>query len=233
MSKIKLDARLSAVASLVRKGSRVADIGTDHGYLLAWLIENGISPCGIAADINKGPLDNAKKTVVESGIADKVELILSNGLQKIAENSCDDIVIAGMGGNLISDILSACPWIYNENLHIVAQPMSHAEVLREFYVKNGFKILEEKTATDGKRIYCIISAVYTGVKEDRPVSYAYLGELTKNSDELTKKYIDKILFALEKKYNALISVGKENETDLGRIIDDIRNKIPEENDGYC
>ncbi len=227
MGKIKLDARLSAVASLVRKNSRVADIGTDHGYLLAWLIVNGVSSCGIAADINKGPLENARRTVVDAGIADKVELILSDGLENVPEGSCDDIVIAGMGGNLIADILSSCPWIYNENLHIVAQPMSHGEVLREFYVNNGFEILEEKTATDGKRLYCVISAAYTGVKTERDSSYIYLGKLTENKDEITKKYIEKILTALEKKYSALMIAGKKDENNLGEIIASIKEKITE------
>lgn len=231
MGKIKLDARLSAVASLIRKNSRVADIGTDHGYLLSWLIENGVSPCGIAADINKGPLENARRTVVDAGIEDKVELILSDGLKNVPEGSCDDIVIAGMGGNLIADILSSCPWIYNENMHIIAQPMSHGEVLREFYVKNGFEILEEKTATDGKRLYCVISAVYTGIKTKRDSSYIYLGKLTENRDETTKKYIEKILTALEKKHSALMSAGKEDENDLGEIISSVKEKITEAYNG--
>lgn len=233
MGKIKLDARLSAVASLVRKNSRVADIGTDHGYLLAWLIENGICIGGIAADINRGPLDNAKRTVIDAGISDKVELILSDGLKNVPENSCDDIVLAGMGGNLIADILSACPWIYNKNLHIVAQPMSHGEVLREFYLKNGFEILEEKTVADGKRLYWIISAVYTGITVEREPSYIYLGELTKRKDEITKRYISKILTALEKKYTALIAAGKEDENNLSEIIASIKEKTGEMYDDYC
>ena len=233
MGKIKLDARLSTVASMVRDGSRVADIGTDHGYLLAWLIENGISPCGIAADINKGPLENAKRTVVDAGIYDKVELILSDGLQKIPKNSCDDIVIAGMGGNLIADILSACTWIYDKNLHIVAQPMSHGEVLREFYVKNGFEILEEKTCADGKRLYCVISAVYTGIKIETDPSYIYLGKLIENNDATTFRYIEKILTALEKKHIALTNAGKEDEDNLREIISSIKMKISEVYYGNC
>ncbi len=231
MGKIKLDARLSAVASLVRRNSRVADIGTDHGYLTAYLIENGICPSGIAADINKGPLENAIKTVVDANIADKVELILSDGLKNISENSCDDIVLAGMGGNLIADILSACPWICDEGLRIIAQPMSHGEVLREFYVKNGFEILEEKTAADGKRLYCVIAASYTGVRTEYDPSYIYLGKLTENKDEITRKYIMKILTALEKKYTALLKAGKEDEEGLGEIIASIKKKITEAYDG--
>lgn len=231
MGKIRLDARLSAVASLVRKGSRVADIGTDHGYLVAYLIENEISPSGIAADLRDGPLGNAKQTVIEQGISDKVELILSDGLKKIRENSCDDIVIAGMGGNLIADILGACKWIYNGALNIVAQPMSHAEVLREFYINNGFEIKEEKTATDGKRLYCVMSAVYTGKQEEKDISYIYLGELLKNEDDTTKDYIEKMLFTLEKKYNALIGAKKEDTENLREIISQIKKKITEAYNG--
>lgn len=233
MGKIRLDARLSAVASLVRKGSRVADIGTDHGYLVAYLIENGISPSGIAADLREGPLNNARQTVIEQGISDKVELILSDGLKKIPEKSCDDIVIAGMGGNLIAEILGACKWIYDEKLNIVAQPMSHAEVLREFYIKNGFEIKEEKNATDGKHFYCVMSAVYTGKKTKKDISYIYLGELTENSDEITKRYIAKMLTTLEKKYNALVGAGKEDTDNLGEIISQIKMKVAEVYNGNC
>ena len=151
MSKIKLDDRLSAVAGLVRNGKRVADIGTDHGYLVAYLVENGICPGGIAADLRKGPLENARQTVIAQGLSDKIELILSDGLQNIPENACDDIVIAGMGGNLIAELLEKAPWVKSEKINIVAQPMTHAEVLRQYFIDNGFIINEEKTATDGKR----------------------------------------------------------------------------------
>ncbi len=227
MGKIRLDNRLSAVASLVRKDSRVADIGTDHGYLLAYLIENGISPSGIAADLRQGPLDNARQTMAEQGLLDKVDLILSDGLKKIPENSCDDVVIAGMGGNLIAEILEGCSWINNSNLNIVAQPMSHAEVLRKFYINNGFEIKEEITATDGKRYYCIMSAVYTGKIVEKDISYIYLGELLNNIDDITKKYIEKLIFTLEKKYTALTSAGKSDEENLGEIISHIKKKYTE------
>ena len=87
MINIKLDSRLSSVASLVRRGSVVADIGTDHGYLICWLIQNGISPYGIAADLRKGPLENARNTVVECNLEDKVMLTFPTVLK-----SCLSIV---------------------------------------------------------------------------------------------------------------------------------------------
>lgn len=227
MSKIKLDSRLSAVASFVRQGSVVADIGTDHAYLLCYLIENGICPEGIAADINKGPLNNAKQTVIDCGINDKVQLILSDGLKSIPENSADDIVMAGMGGILISEIIDCAPWVKNENINIIAQPMTHAEVLREYLCKNGFKINKEITATDGKRLYVVMSLSYSGLTYDYDKSYYYLGELLKNNDEITKKYIEKMISALQKKYIAQKKAEIEGSQELEKLINDIKKKFTE------
>lgn len=226
MSKIKLDDRLSTVASLVRSGKRVADIGTDHGYLVAYLVENGICPCGIAADLRKGPLENARQTVIQQGLTDKIELILSDGLTNIPQEACDDIVIAGMGGNLIAEILEKAPWVKDERINIVAQPMTHAEVLRQYYIDNGFRITAEKTATDGKRYYCVISAVYCGEAVKHKASYIYTGEI-KPETETDINYLRKVLNAMCKKYNALISADKEDTDNLKEIIDEIRTLLGE------
>ena len=226
MSKIKLDDRLSAVAGLVRNGKRVADIGTDHGYLVAYLVENGVCPGGIAADLRKGPLENARQTVIQQGLSEKIELILSDGLQNIPENSCDDIVIAGMGGNLIAEILEKAPWVKSDIINIIAQPMTHAEVLRQYFIDNGFAINTERTATDGKRYYCIISASYTGIVKDCNPSYIYTGEIRPESDT-DIKYLQKILTALTKKYNALMSAEKEDTDNLKVIIEEIKSLLGE------
>lgn len=226
MSKIKLDKRLSMVASMVREGSVVADIGTDHGYLLCYLLENDICPSGIAADLRQGPLENARQTVIASGLSDKVQLILSDGLQNIQENSCNEIVIAGMGGILISEIIEKAKWVQNPDIHIIAQPMSHSEVLREFLVKNGFEILTEKTSADQKHHYCAICAVYKGEQKQYDEWYYYIGELLQNGDETTKTYIEKMLQTLKKKNEALKNCNKQDFA-LSKIIDDIETQIKE------
>ena len=225
MSRIKLDQRLLSVASLVRKNRVVADVGTDHAYVVAYLIENGITARAIASDINKGPLENARQTLVDCGIEDKVSLILSDGLKNIPENSCEDIVIAGMGGILISEILENAPWIKNDNMHIIAQPMTHAEVLRKWLFENGFEIRKEVASTDGKHLYVAISAEYTGVKTEKSIACCYVGELYKNNDELSEKYIEKILLSLQKKYSAQKSAGVIDNEGLGEIISEINTLI--------
>lgn len=222
---IKLDSRLKMVASLVRKGAFTADIGTDHAYLLTYLVERGLCSGGIAADLRKGPLQNAKQTVIQAGLSDKIELVLSDGLENIKEDSCDDFVLAGMGGNLIAEILSKAPWIKNEKYNIIAQPMTHAEVLRQFFADNGFDIIKESTCVDGKHCYCAMSARYTGEKHENDISYIYVGRLFENKDKITREYINKLLFTLKKKHFALKAAGKTDEENLEQIIKEIEEKV--------
>lgn len=231
MGKIKLDSRLSAVADFVREGKTVADIGTDHAYLLAYLLQQGIIKKGIAADLRKGPLENARKTLIESDQLEKVNLVLSDGLDELKKGECEDIVIAGMGGILIKEILERTPWVFDESIHIIAQPMTHAEVLRRFFLENGFKILEESSATDGKRYYCIISAQYDGIKRDAEEWYTYVGELIKNSDNVSQTYIEKTLATLEKKLDALKNAGVEDIDTLAHTVATLKQKIMEVNNG--
>lgn len=227
MINIKLDSRLSAVASLVRKGAVVADIGTDHAYLLAYLLQKGIICKGIAADLRKGPLLNAEKTLYDCGQLENVRLVLSDGLDELSEGDCDDMVIAGMGGILIKDILERTPWVYNNKIRIIAQPMTHAEVLREFLVTNGFSIVKEAAATDGKRHYCVILAEYSGKKKQAEKWYTYTGELLKNTDEASRGYINKVVTALEKKLTAIKNADVCDSENIADILAEIKTKITE------
>ncbi len=231
MGKIRLDSRLSAVASLVREGSTVADIGTDHAYLLAYLLQEGKIKKGIAADLRKGPLDNAKKTLLDCGQLVNVSLVLSLGLDEIKKGDCDEITIAGMGGILIKEILERTPWVFDKKIHIIAQPMTHGEVLRKFFLENGFFIDKEVAATDGKRHYCIISAYYDGKKRTAENWYTYIGELSDNSDEVSAMYINKIMSALEKKLEAIKNAGINDNENIEQTLNDIKQKISEVKNG--
>lgn len=231
MLKVKLDSRLSAAASLVRQGKTVADIGTDHAYLLGYLLQNKIISKGIAADLRQGPLDNARRTLIDCGELENVRLVLSDGLDELKKGDCEDIVIAGMGGILIKEILERTDWVFDSNIHIVAQPMTHAEVLRKFYAENGFEILKETAATDGKRYYCIISAQYNGKKCKREDWYYYVGELIKNTDEVSLLYISKVVTALEKKLNAIKAAGVNDGENIEKILYDIKSRLSEVENG--
>ncbi len=214
----KLDTRLKMAAEEVRQGKRIADIGTDHAYLPAYLIENGICPSAIAADIGKGPLENAKKVVSTSkDLTEKIELRLSDGLKEINENEADDIIIAGMGGILIAEILSAAPWVKNKEKRIILQPMSHAEDVRKYLCENGFEIIREKASTDGKHNYILIVAEFTDKQNDKDNAFYYKGLIQHDKSEVAQKYHRMRMASLIKKRDALKNAGKD-VTEIENII---------------
>ena len=157
----ELDTRLQVVASFVRPGSRVADIGTDHAYLPVWLVHRGICPGAIASDLNAGPLRTAHGTVDAAGLADRIDLRLGSGLETVRPGEVEDIVIAGMGGETIASILDAVPWVKEGSLRLILQPMTRAEDLRRWLLYNGFTVDRERYVRDGRRRYIVLTAHYT------------------------------------------------------------------------
>ena len=125
----QLDNRLKLCSDFVRKGAKLADIGTDHAYLPVWLCRIGRCPSALAADINPEPLKRGEGTIIESGLSDRIETRLSDGLKEIRRDEADDIVIAGMGGELIAKILSECSFATDSSKHFILQPMTRSEVL--------------------------------------------------------------------------------------------------------
>lgn len=217
---MQLDSRLSAVASLVRKNSKFADIGTDHAYLPVFLIKNGIIDNAIAADLRKGPLNNAKETVEVYNLTEKIELRLSDGLDNFADGEVNEIVVAGMGGLLISQFVERTKWLKNRDIHLILQPMTHEEELRKTLFDNGFIIDNEVVAEDTDKLYIIISAYYYGDATAYSDLDLIVGRLPINEDNLSKKYLAKIYTKYNKKLIALKKANKEYE-DLEKIVGEL------------
>lgn len=156
----KLSIRLSSVAALVKQDAAIADIGTDHGYIPVYLAENKVINSAVASDINEGPLNSCISLVKEKGLENVIRTKLSNGLDSLDENDFDTIIIAGMGGELIFDILSRHGYVKDK--HIILQPMTHPEVARKFLYDNGFEIKNDIIVKDGRHYYNVFDAYYTG-----------------------------------------------------------------------
>lgn len=199
---INLSERMLMAAKMVRKGSAVADIGTDHAYLPAWLILSGISPKALACDVRKGPLENARKTVEHYGIEDRVSLRLSDGFDEIEPFEADDFIMCGMGGTLMEQLVSRTYWLKDKRKRIIVQPQSHAEDIRRFFVENGFEILLEDACIDSGKLYCAMVAEYTGEITQKPISYIYSGELSKCPQKEAKLFLENINLRLKKKLEA-------------------------------
>ena len=157
-----MNKRLLTIASLVRDGSGLIDVGTDHGYLPVWLAKSDYSGHLFASDINEGPLKAAQRTAAEAGVQDRIRFLLCDGLALCPPDLIDTIVIAGMGGDMIVKILDEAEWCMDTRYSLILQPMTKAEVLRYWLVNNEFSIRSESLVDDGGNLYQIIHAGFGG-----------------------------------------------------------------------
>lgn len=205
-----LSKRLNAVASFVEKGSTIADVGTDHGYIPVFLCKTGVIKGAVACDVNKGPLSSCEALVLQEGLSDLIKLRLSNGLDKIDSSEFDTLIIAGMGGELISDILSRCDYVKDK--HLILNPMTHCEIVRKYLYDNGFEILNDIIVEDSKHYYSVLDAKYTGKTIPRSRKDYYIGEI---KDFTHKGYFSHLLNYLKNKeksgedYSDVISALEE------------------------
>lgn len=154
-----LTERLAAIANEIEKGESVADIGTDHGYLPMYLTKEEISPKVIMADISKGSLNKARRNCRGLMPEVKFDFRNGNGLRVIKKGEVDVIVIAGMGGNLICDILGRDLGKAKSCKKLILQPRTAQGRLRAWLVRKGFDIVNEQLVREGRFICEIITAV--------------------------------------------------------------------------
>lgn len=151
---LHLQPRLQCLADCVPRGARLADIGTDHGYLPVWLLQNGRIASAIASDINAAPLEHARRTAAEYGVT--LDLRLCPGLDAIAPGEADTVAIAGMGAETIITILQAAAWDWRGKT-LLLQPMTKAKLLRRYLTEHGFRIAAERLVLDKGTIYPVLS----------------------------------------------------------------------------
>ncbi len=161
---VRLDPRLEAAASFVRRGSVLADVGTDHAYLPVHLLTEGIARFALAADVNRGPLGRAKANAKKYGVADRMRFALADGLvgAEPERDGVTDIAVCGMGGELIARIVGASDYTKKPGVRLILQPMSSPAELRTFLAENGYRILDERLAESAGKIYACLLAEYDG-----------------------------------------------------------------------
>ena len=154
---LQLQPRLNLLAHLVPGGSRLADIGTDHGYLPVWLLQHGRIEFAIAADVGQEPLEHAKRTAEECGVAG-IDFRLCDGLKGIGADEVDTIVIAGMGGETIIHILSQALWTAEEGKYtLLLQPMTKIGELRRWLGDHGYRFCDERLVWDKDFLYPVLT----------------------------------------------------------------------------
>ncbi len=210
---MQLDNRLEACANLVSGRGIAVDVGTDHGYLACYLVLEGISHKSYACDVNELPLKSALATVEKFSLEKKVEVILSNGLEKVEKEGVSDLIIAGMGGELIAEILGAVDWDFSD-VNLILQPMTKIPNLRKWLYSKGFEIICETIVKDNF-LYTVINAKYCGVRVEIDENTSFLGEIHPTTP-LATEYLE-LLHKRQKRVLEGMIEGKKPQFEIDKI----------------
>lgn len=227
MNDIKLSKRLSTAASFVRSGAFVADIGTDHAYLPIYLVASGKARGALASDINKGPIKTAQENIAKHCLEKSIFTQIANGLEGIEKYEPTDIVICGMGGELIARILDDSRYIKNSEIRLILQPMTSVFELRE-YLANGFYTIAENVVSEDGKLYQIICAMYDGKEHSYTRAELELGKLNiEGRSEEFMLLLNSTIAKKQKRLNGLRLGGYDTcqvEAEL-KELEDIKNDI--------
>jgi tRNA (adenine22-N1)-methyltransferase len=218
---LKLNARLEMIAERIPHCRILVDIGTDHAYIPIYAVMNGGCSKSLAADLREGPLGMACANIKRYGLEKLIETRLGNGLEPIMLDECDVVVIAGMGGSLIRDILSSSVGKAQKAQLLLLQPNNAADVLRKWLCENGFEIDQETLVIDAGKLYCLLSTKWTGKTAVGDEFAYYIGNVLFDSgDPLLRKYVEKKVKELE----VVISGRARSRTEKSRAADNGENE---------
>mgnify|MGYP000031303182 CR=1 FL=1 len=228
---INISNRLKCVASLVNKGARVADIGTDHAYLPIYLVQNGISNKVYACDVRKEPLRRAQLHIDEYGLSDKITTQLCDGLKGINKGDVDTVTICGMGGKLMKSILQAGIDKLGYNTQLVLSAQSELRDFRAYLLEAGIDIKSEHILLEDGKYYFIFDCVYNTPYEQHfnknvvDADDIYKNDNQNNNEKKITAYTEEELrygkYLLDNKSEVLY----ESVTDLAGTIDTVNSDL--------
>jgi len=221
--------RIEAIKSMVSKCDTVADIGTDHGYVAEMLLNDNTANKVIATDLNKGPLKRAIEYLTSKNLDKQCDFRLGSGLVILKEKEADCIVIAGMGGELIRDILDDSKNVTLGTKQLVLQPMTAADKLRKYLYENNYIIEDELIIKELHHYYFIIKAIPPSndidnkgkLKVKNEIFYEISEHLLKKRDVIIGEYINKVVST----NNSIIhNLEKQNNNNYKEKIENLKQK---------
>lgn len=224
MKQLQLQPRLQLLAELIPPNSRLADVGTDHGYVPVYLIQCGLINAAIASDIGAEPLQHAVNTATEYGV-EGIDFRLCPGLDAIAPVECDTILIAGMGGETIITILENAPWTKQGEHLLILQPMTKVELLRKWLADNGYTFTGERLVFDKDYLYPIM-LVHGGVQPALSEAEQYGGVML-DDDPLYGDYLDERIKKLTVAIDGLFRARREEQHTAAKELQCIRETLQE------
>lgn len=188
---MKLSKRLELVASFVPKGSRIADIGTDHGYIPIYLTEKGICTKAIASDIKMGPLKRAGVHIKEHGLSQQIETRFSDGLEGLMPGEADTVIISGMGGELVIHILEEGRHMWDSVREFILSPQSDLLQVRQYLERRGFLIEDEEMVIDEGKYYTVMLVKRGNMHYEHTAWYRYGKKLIEKKHPVLRSFLEK------------------------------------------
>ena len=213
--------RLECIKSMVSKCGTAADVGTDHGYVAEMLLSDNTCEKVIATDLNEGPLNRATEYLTSVSLNTRCDFRLGSGLKVLGKDEADALIIAGMGGDLILDIIETSKKTALNATELILQPMTAADKLRKYLCENGFKIEDEKIVKEYHHYYFIIKAVPGACGNIDEIYYEFSRHLIRRKDPLMIEYLKKVIKTNE---NIINSIEKTSNKEYNEKISNLKQK---------
>ncbi|WP_026884906.1 tRNA (adenine(22)-N(1))-methyltransferase [Clostridium akagii] len=206
---MEISSRLECIAKMIEKCDSIADIGTDHGYVPIYLIEKGICKHAIASDINMGPVEKARANIKHENAEKSIECRLGPGFSTVKPREVNVAIIAGMGGNLIRDIIEEGIQVFKSLDYVVLQPVQNPDVLRKYIYESGYIVLDEDLCKDENKYYEVIKIKYNNEpKVLSDVYYEVSKILLEKKHPLVKEYVCLKIKKYDKIFNNINDSGE-------------------------
>lgn len=225
--RVPISKRLLCCASFVPQGARVIDVGTDHGYLGIYLLCSGIAGTVLATDLREKPLQRAMENAARFGTAERMQFRRCDGLRGIGREAGDTVICAGMGGDLIVQILSAAPWVRQDGCRLILQPQSGGQALREWLCGNGFRICRETLVRDHGFLYTVLEA-QQGEQAPLTPGQTYVSpQLLASGSPLLGAYLERIAGSLAQTVQTISAGGSAGAQERLRYFETALREVQE------
>lgn len=220
---LELDERLRKAASYVRPHAVFADVGCDHGRLSVYLMQKCMADRGYACDVRPQPLEKSRSLIEKKGLTEQITTVLTDGLHGMENKGITDVIIAGIGGEVLAHIIEEAPFLQDPKVRIILQPQSREHILRKTLYRLGFSNEEEQVAACGRFVYPIFVSSYCAASKELSDYEAYTGLLPQSSSPLAKEKLLKTANTLlEIAHGMKDSLEKQEESarmeELGKQI---------------
>lgn len=219
---MQLSKRLYAVAQLAAGTKKIADVGTDHGYIPIYLVEEEGAEYAIAMDLKEGPLKRARENIRLHGLEEKIAARLSDGVEALRPGEADTVVIAGMGGALTIHILEKGEEILSGVENLVLQPQSEIHLVRKYLHEKGYEITVEDMVKDEGKYYPMMKAKHGEQKGWKDYEYRWGKYMIEQKNPVLKEFLEREYHTYEKIREEL---KKQQGEHIGRRLKEVEEKL--------